>query len=271
MLNNPEPAHRPDDTPQSIRSRSPSAESGVRGLFPWRQPACPPAVSVRTAIAARPPVVPLSPVARAAAGYAAARRNRARNPLPDSAPPTTTASPDIGPLVASAIRSPPLCSSRLVGRFAARNSGPSALGPQAQLSIRRSAITIGRSVRFPVPIHQAARSSIPIHSSIRRSALPPNSAAFRGSIGLRHRSTRPASAPQPTARTTTDRPSDTPPKGTVRTCYFIRNEKRLMFFSAIPVPRAMARSGSSAMWNGMPVFSFRRRSRPLINAPPPAR
>lgn len=44
MLNNPEPAHRPDDTPQSIRPRSPSAENGVRGLFPWRQPASPPAV-----------------------------------------------------------------------------------------------------------------------------------------------------------------------------------------------------------------------------------
>lgn len=28
-----------------------------------------------------------------------------------------------------------------------------------------------------------------------------------------------------------------------------------MFFSAMPVPRAMARSGSSAIWNGSPVFS----------------
>lgn len=53
--------------------------------------------------------------------------------------------------------------------------------------------------------------------------------------------------------------------------YFIRNEKRLMFFNAMPVPRAMARSGSSAIWNGMPVFSFKRRSSPLMSAPPPAR
>lgn len=35
--------------------------------------------------------------------------------------------------------------------------------------------------------------------------------------------------------------------------YFIRKEKRLMFFRAMPVPRAMARRGSSAMWNGIPV------------------
>ena len=59
--------------------------------------------------------------------------------------------------------------------------------------------------------------------------------------------------------------------GRYRKNHFIRNENRLIFFSAIPVPRAMARSGSSAMWNGMPVFSFSRRSSPLISAPPPAR
>lgn len=53
--------------------------------------------------------------------------------------------------------------------------------------------------------------------------------------------------------------------------YFMRNEKRLMFFKAIPVPRAIARRGSSAMWNGMPVFSDSLRSNPLMSAPPPAR
>jgi rod shape-determining protein MreB len=53
--------------------------------------------------------------------------------------------------------------------------------------------------------------------------------------------------------------------------YFIRNEKRLIFFSAIPVPRAIARKGSSATWNGIPVLAFRRLSSPLISAPPPAR
>ncbi len=45
--------------------------------------------------------------------------------------------------------------------------------------------------------------------------------------------------------------------------YFIRKEKPLMFFRAMPVPRATARSGSSAMWNGMPVFSLNRLSSPL--------
>ena len=53
--------------------------------------------------------------------------------------------------------------------------------------------------------------------------------------------------------------------------YRIKNEKRLMFFNAILVPRTTARSGSSAMWNGIPVFFERRRSKPLIKAPPPAR
>ncbi len=53
--------------------------------------------------------------------------------------------------------------------------------------------------------------------------------------------------------------------------YRIRKENRLIFFSAMLVPRTTERSGSSAMWNGIPVFFERRRSSPLINAPPPAR
>ena len=53
--------------------------------------------------------------------------------------------------------------------------------------------------------------------------------------------------------------------------YRIRKEKRLMFFNAILVPRTTARSGSSAIWKGIPVFLERRRSSPLISAPPPAR
>ena len=36
--------------------------------------------------------------------------------------------------------------------------------------------------------------------------------------------------------------------------YRIRKEKRPMFFSAIPVPRATARNGSSETWNGIRVF-----------------
>ena len=53
--------------------------------------------------------------------------------------------------------------------------------------------------------------------------------------------------------------------------YLMRKEKRLIFLSAIFVPRTIARSGSSAIWNGIPVFFERRRSKPLIKAPPPAR
>ena len=37
------------------------------------------------------------------------------------------------------------------------------------------------------------------------------------------------------------------------------------------VPRATARSGSSATWNGMLTFSVRRLSRPRSRAPPPLR
>lgn len=37
-------------------------------------------------------------------------------------------------------------------------------------------------------------------------------------------------------------------------CYRIRNEKRLMFFKAMPVPFATACRGSSAMMNLMPIF-----------------
>lgn len=64
---------------------------------------------------------------------------------------------------------------------------------------------------------------------------------------------------------------DLHPLRQLQRCYRMRNEKRLMFFKAMPVPRAIARSGSSAIWNGRPVFSDKRRSSPLIRAPPPAK
>ena len=60
-------------------------------------------------------------------------------------------------------------------------------------------------------------------------------------------------------------------KNSSKRFYRIRKEKRLIFLSAIFVPRTTERNGSSAMWNGIPVFLERRRSKPLINAPPPAR
>lgn len=54
-------------------------------------------------------------------------------------------------------------------------------------------------------------------------------------------------------------------------CYLIRNGKRCMFFSAIPVPRATQCKGSSATWNGIFILSDKRLSSPFSKAPPPAR
>lgn len=53
--------------------------------------------------------------------------------------------------------------------------------------------------------------------------------------------------------------------------YRMRKLKRLMFFSATPVPLATESNGSSAMWNLIPILSVNRLSRPRISAPPPAR
>lgn len=53
--------------------------------------------------------------------------------------------------------------------------------------------------------------------------------------------------------------------------YLIRKEKREKFFRAMPVPRATARRGSSAMWTWSLVFDEMRWSRPRSNEPPPAR
>ncbi len=53
--------------------------------------------------------------------------------------------------------------------------------------------------------------------------------------------------------------------------YLIRNGNLLKFFRAIPVPRATALRGSSAICTDSLVFCCIRLSSPLSNDPPPAR
>ena len=49
----------------------------------------------------------------------------------------------------------------------------------------------------------------------------------------------------------------------------MRNWKRSVFFSAMPVPFATQSNGSSATMKLMPTLSLRRLSRPRSRAPPP--
>ena len=50
----------------------------------------------------------------------------------------------------------------------------------------------------------------------------------------------------------------------------VTRRRKLISWSALPVPSATALSGSSATWHGRPVSSLRRLSKPLRRAPPPA-
>ena len=52
----------------------------------------------------------------------------------------------------------------------------------------------------------------------------------------------------------------------INNCHRIKNEKRPMFFKAMPAPLATLCKGSSAMWNGMLILSVKRLSRPRNNA-----